>query len=206
MEAAMTNKTLRRKRFVLDVGIIALALMLVPCLAFGGSPPAEGGVLPDIAIPMPQSATDRGYLGLQGEAPFKIPQVKAQVVIIEIFSMYCPFCQAEAPEMNRMYAMIEENPNLKEKIKVIGIGAGNSAFEVSVFKKKYNVPFPLIADEDFTFHKCFGEVRTPYFLGVRINSDGTHKVFYSKAGEFKGAEQFLKLMLEKSGLKEGGVK
>jgi peroxiredoxin len=199
----MMSKTLTLKRLPLHVAIVAITLIFSPSLALGGAPPVEGGTLPEITIPMPESATDRDYLGLQGEGPFRIPDIKAQAVIIEIFSMYCPFCQQEAPEINRMYRMIEENPNLKGKIKVIGIGAGNSAFEVSVFKKKYDVPFPLIADEDFAFHQSFGEVRTPYFLGVRINSDGTHRVFYSKAGEFKGAEQFLKLMLEKSGLNEG---
>ena len=195
------NHTL--KRITLALGILSIALIMSPCFALGGSPPTEGSVLPALNIPIPESAADQTYLGLTGTGNFTIPEIKAQVVIIEIFSMYCPFCQAEAPEINRMYALIEGDQGLKGKIRIIGMGAGNSNFEVSVFKKKYKVPFPLIADEDFTFHRCFGEVRTPYFLGVRINDDGSHKVFHSKAGEFKGAEQFLKLMLQKSGLKEG---
>jgi len=187
----------------MTLATIAIFLALVHySLAFGSNvPPVKGDVLPDMKITVPQNATDRSYLGLERSGFFKIPQIKSKVVIIEIFSMYCPHCQREAPEINRLYSIIEDNPNLKDKIKLIGIGAGNSPFEVEVFRKKYNVPFPLFSDEDFYIHKCFGEVRTPYFFGVKINDDGTHRIFYSKLGEFKGAEPFLDLMLQLSGLK-----
>ena len=191
------------KKIPMTLATIAIFLALLHySLAFGSNvPPVKGDVLPEIKITVPQNATDRSYLGLEGKGFFKIPQIKATIVIIEIFSMYCPYCQKEAPEVNRLYSIIESNPDLKDKIKLIGIGAGNSSFEVEVYKKKYNVPFPLFPDEDFSIHKCIGEVRTPYFLGVKINDDGTHRIFYSQLGKFKGAESFLELMLRESGLK-----
>jgi len=195
----MNNKM---KGIPITVAIVVISLTLLHGLVFGSNlPPVKGDVLPEIKIPVPVNATDRSYLRLKNSGFFKIPQIKTKVVIIEIFSMYCPHCQREAPEVNRLYSIIEDSPDLKDKIKLIGIGAGNSTFEVEVFKKKYTVPFPLFPDEDFSIHKYFGEVRTPYFLGVKINDDGTHQVFYSKLGEFKGAEPFLDLMLQLSGLK-----
>jgi hypothetical protein len=48
----------------------------------------KGGGLPDIDLPVPEDATHKSYLGLSGEGVFQIPQIKAEVVIIEIFSMY----------------------------------------------------------------------------------------------------------------------
>jgi len=197
----MNNKM---KGIPISVATIAIFLTLLHySLVFGSNvPPLKGDVLPEIKITVPQNATHRSYLGLESSGFFKIPQIKAKIVIIEIFSMYCPYCQKEAPEINRLYSIIEGNPDLKDKIKLIGIGAGNSSFEVEVFKKKYNVPFPLFPDEDFSIHKCIGEVRTPYFLGVKINNDGTHRIFYSQLGKFKRAEPFLELMLQESGLKQ----
>jgi thiol-disulfide isomerase/thioredoxin len=163
--------------------------------------PSKGDVLPKINLPIPKSPDENKYLGLSGVGTFRIPQIKAKIVIVEVFSMYCPYCQKDAPRINEMYQTVENNPGLKNRIKIIGIGAGNSAFEVEVFKKTYSVPFPLFADKDFSIHKLLGEVRTPYFVAIKINEDGTHQVVHSQLGDFQGAEPFLELIMKASGLK-----
>lgn len=95
---------------------------------------------------------------------------------------------------------MQARKDLKNKIKLIGIGVGNSDFEVNFFRKKYEIPFPLFSDEEYSIHKAVGEVRTPYFIGVRLKSDGSSEVFYSKLGGFKDADKFLKLMVKLSEL------
>jgi thiol-disulfide isomerase/thioredoxin len=190
-----------RKFFAFSLVISLLLLGPAFSLSAAGKPPEKGGVLPMINLPVPKSPNEKSYLGLSGDGFFRIPKIKAKVVIIEIFSMYCPYCQKDAPKINEMYQVIQDNPDLKDKIKMIGIGAGNSSYEVSVFKKTYAVPFPLFPDKDFEIHKACGEVRTPYFIGVKINEDGTHQIIYTQLGDFQGAEPFLELILKASGLK-----
>jgi len=163
-------------------------------------PPQKGESLPAINLPIPKSPDEKSYLGLSGGGSFKIPQIKAKAVIIEIFSMYCPYCQKDAPGVNELYTLIENDPDLKKKVKLIGIAAGNTPFEVDVYRKNYTVPFPLFPDQDFTIHKACGEVRTPYFIVVRINEDGSHLIVHSQLGEYPGAKPFLELVLKSSGL------
>ena len=137
---------------------------------------------------------------LTGSGAFKITQVKAQAVLIEIYSMYCPYCQKDAPGINELFQAIEKDPELKGRIKILGIGAGNSAYEVGVYKKTYNVPFALIPDERFALHKALGETRTPYFILVRIDQGGTGLVTYSELSGFKGVESFLEIIRKSAGI------
>lgn len=190
------------KRTLIIPTMIALLFlfMVVPGLA-DDKPPQKGGSLPAIKLPIPKNPEERNYLGLSGNGLFKIPEIKARVVIVELFSMYCPFCQKDAPGVNELFQLIEKNPEMKKNVKLIGIGAGNSPYEVGVFKKTYQVPFPLFPDKDFEIHKACGEVRTPYFMVVKINEDRTHQIVHAQLGEFPGAEPFLDLVLKASGLK-----
>jgi peroxiredoxin len=183
-------------------GILLVWGWLIPAVGvMAADPPAKGATFPALTFPGPQNAEDRGYLGLSAPGPFKITQLQAPVVIIEIFSMYCPICQKEAPLINELYQAIEKDPQLKGQIKLIGIGAGNTLFEVDFFKKKYQVPFPLLPDENFVLHKALGETRTPYFFVVKLDKGQPPRVIYSELGGIKGLEPFLDILRKSAGLK-----
>jgi len=137
---------------------------------------------------------------LSGSGTFKINQIKADVIIIEIFSMYCPYCQGEAPNINNLYDLIEKNPSYKNKIKIVGIGINNSLFETDIFKNKYKIAFPLIPDGDFKLHKTIGQVRTPYFIVVKLKA-GKTEVIYSKLGALGDNKTFLEEIVKSAGLK-----
>jgi peroxiredoxin len=163
--------------------------------------PAKGAIFPDITLSMTEKASEKEYLGLSGKGPFRISQIKADLLIIEIFSMYCPYCQKEAPIVNELYQIINKREDLKNKIRIIGVGAGNNPFEVDVFRKQYNIQFPLFSDESYSVHKSVGEVRTPYFFVIKKPGDKKNTIIYSKVGSIQDPKQFLDMVLEESGLK-----
>ena len=189
-----------RNRIVFSVVFLALLMGWLLPVAAAIAPPREGETLPDFSLPVPEDSDQRAYLGLEGEDTFTIPEIKADVVIIELFSMYCPHCQREAPNVNRIYEKIETDPKLKGKVKLIGIGIGNSSYEVQHFRKTYTVPFPLFADRDFALHKLLGEVRTPYFIGIRTIGGDRQEVFYSRLGGPKDAGAMIEDLIKRSGL------
>ena len=51
-------------------------------------PPIQGGTIPAIQLIAPENSADRSYLGLPEGERFSIHQVRAKVVIVELFSMY----------------------------------------------------------------------------------------------------------------------
>jgi len=170
------------KKQVAVIVVIMLIIASTALLYAATEPPKVGSTLPDMKLQ-------------------KLDDSKAQVLIIQIFSMYCPYCQKDAPNMNRFFSLIESNPKLKGKIQILGIGAGNTQFEVNTFKNKYKVEFPLIPDADFTIHKLFGEVRTPYFVIVKLNGPKKREVVYSRLGGHENVEAFLAEVVQLSGIK-----
>ena len=80
-------KVLEKLTYVLFIFVMCLILLHSPALA-AEQPPAVGGTLPPIKLILPDDPQARSYLGLSGEKHFTIPEIGAQVVVIEIFNMY----------------------------------------------------------------------------------------------------------------------
>ena len=176
---------------------ILLVFSLSP-MAIGAQPPKVGDLLTTVSVEMPADTGHRAYLGFdqagetdEGRTTFNITATKAQLLLIEIFSMYCPHCQREAPAVNRLYQAIEASPMLRGQVKMIGIGVGNSAFEVGHFRKHYQIEFPLFPDEDFVIHKILGEVRTPFFIILGLDPKNRGRVLWTGAGKLGSQEDWM---------------
>jgi peroxiredoxin len=177
--------------------ILAIPLLAVLLGMAGGTGKLEVYLdnLTSMRLPAPQDPMQRQYLGLSTADDFTLIQVKAQAVIVEIFSMYCPHCQASAPEVNRLNEAIEKDPATKGRVKLIGIGAGNTPVEVAVFRKKYGIEFPLLADDGFHVQKAFAKpLRTPTIMVLKLDGSGKAVLVHSHVGELKDREELLKVL------------
>lgn len=187
-----------RRKFLL-LSMLLLLFSALPNLgeAVAQITPEVGSVFPDLTLPLPQKFEEREYLNV-ADGPFKLSQINSDVLIIEVFSMYCPYCQKEAPNVNELYKAIADKPDLRSRIKLIGIGAGNSPFEVNAFRNLYRIEFALLPDGNLSLHKTLGEVRTPYFFVLLNKPDGRREVIYSKVGSFGDPQAFLDMISAKT--------
>jgi peroxiredoxin len=181
---------------------IIIVLLSVTSL-WAGSDPTQiqdyGKAITQVKLNVPDDPEVIAFLGIkQKSGQFMLSDIDGEIIIVEIFSMYCPYCQRHAPTANKLYQAIEDGKDTRGKIKLIGIGAGNSPYEVKFFKKKYGVPFPLFDDANSAVLNSIRGIRTPSYFGIRKNGK-TLNVFFTQQGPYDDAQTFLQAVLKKSG-------
>ena len=156
-------------------------------------------VLGKLNLKAPADTNISQQLGLKKNAEhFRLTDLRPGIVILEIFNMYCPHCQHFAPTANELYRLIQADPAVRERVQLLGVGAGNSPFEVGVFQKKYAVEFPLIDDKDYAVSNLMEGLRTPHFFAFIVDGQGGYRVLYSKSGGFQDAQGFLSDVLRQA--------
>ena len=158
----------------------------------------------DIPLPRPSSEADVAYLGLEGsEDSFRMDQIKARVLVVEVFDMYCRFCQGMAPKVDEVYEL-NLRSGFGNQVKWIGIGRMNTELEVSTFKEKYQVRFPLFADKDLTITRALRADKegTPHFIVIKMDPGDRVMVVHTTTGAFQDPKAFYDVILERSGLRK----
>ena len=176
--------------FFLFVLLCGSALAMEATDNAGSHPLPVGAAMPDLLLRGELSPEHLTHLGLKGPAPRHLSEINAKTVILVAFSMYCPHCQREAPALNDLNALIASR-GLSEEVKLIGVGIGNSDFEVQVFRDKYATTFPLFSDPDFRVNKELGEVGTPFFYVLAMDPEKKEiRVVRTLLGRMESAESF----------------
>jgi hypothetical protein len=158
----------------------------------------------DIPLPRPSSEADASYLGLEGSADsFRMDQIKARVLVVEVFDMYCRFCQGMAPKVDEAY-QLNLRSGLGNEVKWIGIGRMNTELEVSTFKEEYKVKFPLFADNDLSITRALQAENegTPHFIVIKMEPGDRVTVVHTSTGAFEDPKAFYDTILERSGLRK----
>jgi peroxiredoxin len=184
-----------KKRFLTSLQLLACLLFVLPCYSVYGSedrPFLAGSQLPQFTLPAPDAQQALSYLGLTTTAPYTISRIDARLVLIEILSTLCPHCQANAPVLNRLYQVIQNDADLVSDVKIIGICIGNDKTQIDAFKKSYKVSFPLISDENLAIAPALKVMETPTM--VLVTHSG--KVLWSHSGEIKDFDGLLKDLRE----------
>lgn len=154
--------------------VFTLFLLSIASLALGLE---KGDFFPDLSL---KNEVSTSY------EDFSINKIETPVLVVQIFNMYCPHCQKDAPVANKLFERLVKDFGLK-KVSMLGLGIGNTRREVEVFKNSFKIKFPLFWDMDNEFLKRFGHLGTPYFFVLKKTKQG-FKIVYTKAGELQKIE------------------
>lgn len=180
----MFKRPLRRMIFPLWIYVLVLALR--PVFALSGSIPVAGSYLPEFQLEAPSSEKERAYLGIEAVETFSINQPNCQLILIEIVGVYCPQCHIQMPLFNKLFYRIKRDADINEKTKMLAVAVGANTMELAYFKKKHNIPYPVIKDPKFEIHKLLGEPRTPFIMLVSRDK----KVVFAHLGIIKDIDKF----------------
>lgn len=165
---------------------LVCALLPLPDLQ-GAEAPISGQRLTRIQFAATGSTSPQNYLGLDGAAPFTIPQIKAKLVVVEFYSLYCPVCQKQALALNKLYKFIQNNANLRDHVKFMAIGLGNTENEINVYRKNFHVAFPLFSDPD----KKIMQTLDVKYIPLTVLIDKAGKILLSHQGLIKDIDGVL---------------
>ncbi len=135
----------------------------------------------------------RKYLGLPLDREMiTIADIQADLLVLGVINVFCFDCQGQALTLNTVHRMIEKRPDLKNRIKILGIAYGNKKKSVDRFKADYDIVFPLIPDPEGRTEKIIKPgVYTPLNMVIgRDDSGGLGTVM----GYYKGEVEEPKVM------------
>jgi peroxiredoxin len=157
------------------------------------SPPPTSSAA-DNRLQASQTESERKYLGLSSTIErFSLDNVQADVLVVDFFDMYCHVCQARARHMNEFYQLVQSR-GLSGRIRILGVGVGDTPKEVAVFKEKFGVPFPVFPDRTGSFSRQFGKIRVPNVIVLKRRL-GHFEVVYQESSLPDNPEQFLAKVL-----------
>jgi peroxiredoxin len=134
-------------------------------------------------LPAPGDPADLAALGLpEDSGPFSIEDLPGRQVVLIFFDLYCPVCQKSASNKNRLWDAIR---SMNNPVVLLGVGYGDTAFEVGLFQKKFEVEFPCVPDREKTEAARLGINKTPAVLVLeRPEAQGDFQEIYRREGYF----------------------
>jgi len=160
----------------------------------GSMLPGPGDVLPPFTLPVPQIADDAAYLGLEKGSRFTPARLDVDLWVIEVLNVYCASCQFMRPTMNTLFAKIEADEQTKDRVKMLGVGAGNHQWDVRGTEKGYD--FPILPDSDYAFHDLVGQPPTPFLIFARPHGQERLVVVASHLGRLEDDERLFQWVRE----------
>jgi peroxiredoxin len=152
---------------------------------------AVGDYFPTCRLMLLSYQKDRDYLQIShAERNITLEDVQSDYIFIEIYNELCSACVNEVQTYKMLYRKLQADPYLREKVKMMGIGAGSKKRSTAKFRKQKNIAFPLFADEKQEIFDCLGKPVLPVYYLVQRQA-GKRKIRLIQPGHIGSADKLL---------------
>jgi hypothetical protein len=149
-----------------SVLLCTLLLVVLAGQALAAGPlPEPGQTLPALSLKPPAFGQDAQDLGVAGKKTFRLQDLKAKVIVLEVIGVYCAECAKQVHAFNTLYARLARRIQAGE-VRMLGLAAGGTDMEVESLRKTGIYKYPIVADEKYQNHKLLREPKTPFTLLV----------------------------------------
>lgn len=108
------------------------------------------------------------YLGIECGDDFALNDLYHEVIVIEFLNVYCHTCRTQVEIFNDLFLTIEKDPDLNEKVRIIGMAVGNSVEEIKEFKDNFGALYPILSDLKKTIFNMTANIQgTPHTYIIR---------------------------------------
>jgi len=116
-----------------------------------------GEPFPDLTFQELLAPGDYAALGLAATSgPVRLSQVEGELLVLEFFNKYCLTCWRQAPQLQTFSELLEPG-DLGGRVRILSVGAGNSAKELEGFRREFQLEYPLAPDPGFEQYYALGE-------------------------------------------------
>lgn len=177
---------MRRPQLSLVFAAVLVLLAATEAALGADALPAPGQTLPTLTLKTPVFGQDAQELGVAGKKSFRLQDVKAKVIVVEVIGVYCAECAKQVHSFNTLYARLSRRIQAGE-VRVFGLAAGGTDKEVESLRKAGIYKYPIVGDEKYQNHKLLREPKTPFTMLLTPGG----KVLYTHLGVDEDIEAML---------------
>lgn len=191
-------EAIKRNQILIGSGLVLFLCFFMPVLGISASLKSRtpilrsGDLFPSLSLPNLLGTNGKRYLGLGEKAEFPLVDIQAEVLVVKFLNSNCVYCIKSLPVFDEIFQTIERDQNLRKRIKILGISAGDTPAEVAFFEKQHAIPYPIFPDPEFIAHKAVYEPTVPFVVITKRDRQGRWVVATVHVGLTFSAEGFVR--------------